>query len=294
MSASPVAQVRSFNRAVTERIGALETGYLGRGRPLGEARLLWEIGRSGADVCELRQRLGLDSGYASRLLRSLEAQGFVTVEPAPADRRVRRARLTKAGLAERRALDRLSDELAASMLEPLDEAQRSRLVAAMAEVERLLLASSVTIDVEDPGTEDARWCIQQYFGEIAARFENGFDPGRSLPLGTGDMSPPNGVLLLARRGEQPLGCGALKLTPGRPAYLKRMWVAPGARGLGLGRRLLRALEQYAQATGAPGVQLETNRALSEAIAIYRRAGYTEVEPFNDEPYAHHWFEKRFG
>jgi hypothetical protein len=71
MSASPVAQVRSFNRAVTERVGALETGYLGRGRPLGEARLLWEIGHSGADVRELRQRLGLDSGYASRLLRSL-------------------------------------------------------------------------------------------------------------------------------------------------------------------------------------------------------------------------------
>jgi DNA-binding MarR family transcriptional regulator/GNAT superfamily N-acetyltransferase len=293
MSTSPVAQVRSFNRAVTERVGALEAGYLGRGRPLGEARLLWEIGRSGADVRELRQRLALDSGYASRLLRSLEAQGLVTVEPAPADRRVRRARLTKAGLAERRALDRLSDELAASMLEPLDEPQRARLVTAMAEVERLLLASSITIGVEDPESEDARWCIQQYFAEIGRRFENGFEPAQSLPLGSADMSPPSGVLLVARRGEEPLGCGALKLTPDEPAYLKRMWVAPGARGLGLGRRLLRALEQYASAAGAPGVQLETNRALGEAIAIYRRSGYAEVEPFNDEPYAHHWFEKRF-
>jgi DNA-binding MarR family transcriptional regulator/GNAT superfamily N-acetyltransferase len=292
MSAPLVAQVRSFNRAVTERVGALDERYLGHGHPLGEARLLWEIGIDGAEVRHLRRRLAMDSGYASRLLRSLEAQGLVAVETAAADRRVRRARLTRAGLAERAALDRLSDDLALSMLAPLDERQRSRLVTAMGEVERLLQASAITIAPEDPATDDARWCIQQYFSELAERFERGFDPSLSIPADSEDLTPPSGLLLIARRREQPLGCGALKLHGREPAELKRMWVSPEARGLGLGARLLRQLEQSAADAGAPTIRLETNGTLHEAIALYRKAGYDEVAPFNNEPYAHHWFEKR--
>src|SRR5882724_5081380 len=101
MSGSAVSQVRSFNRLITERVGALNDSYLARDRPLGEARLLWEIGRDGCDVRQLRARLGLDSGYVSRLLRSLEAARLVTVSPSAGDGRVRAARLTRAGLAER-------------------------------------------------------------------------------------------------------------------------------------------------------------------------------------------------
>jgi ribosomal protein S18 acetylase RimI-like enzyme len=70
-----------------------------------------------------------------------------------------------------------------------------------------------------------------------------------------------------------------------------MWVDRSARGLGLGRRLLAELERQAAARGVGVVRLETNGALAEAIALYRSAGYCEVEAFNDEPYAHHWFEK---
>ena len=81
MDADTVASVRRFNRTVTERVGALDESYLGRGRALGETRLLWEIGADGADVRDLRRRLGLDAGYASRLLRSLESEGLVAVEP---------------------------------------------------------------------------------------------------------------------------------------------------------------------------------------------------------------------
>jgi DNA-binding MarR family transcriptional regulator/GNAT superfamily N-acetyltransferase len=289
-----VERVRSFNRAVTERVGALDEQYLGRGRPLGEARLLWEIGADGAEVRHLRRRLGMDSGYASRLLRSLEAQDLVTVETAAGDRRVRLARLTARGLAERAELDRLSDRLALEILEPLGEGDRTRLVTAMREVERLLLASLVTIAAEDPTTRDASWCIEQYFAELAARFEAGFDPARSIPAAAEDLTPPSGLLLIARRREQPVGCGALKLRPGRPAELKRMWVAREARGAGLGRRLLLALEQRAAEAGAGSIRLETNRSLGEAIALYRQSGYAEVAAFNSEPYAHHWFEKRLG
>jgi ribosomal protein S18 acetylase RimI-like enzyme len=89
----------------------------------------------------------------------------------------------------------------------------------------------------------------------------------------------------------PVGCGALKFHEGAPAELKRMWVAPAVRGLGLGRRLLTELEAEAAACHVRTLRLETNRALDEAIELYRAAGYREVAAFNDEPYAHHWFEK---
>ncbi|MDP9255008.1 MAG: bifunctional helix-turn-helix transcriptional regulator/GNAT family N-acetyltransferase [Actinomycetota bacterium] len=291
MNASMVERVRGFNRVVTERMGALDDDFLGRGRPLGESRMLWEIGLDGAEVRQLRRRLGMDSGYASRLLRSLEAEGLIAVETAAPDRRVRHARLTAAGVAERAELDRLAEEVATSVLEPLDERQRNRLVAAMEDVERLLLASLITIAVEDPATDDARWCVEQYFAELARRFEGGFDPALSIPAATEDLTPPAGLLLVARRRERPVGCGALKLHGRGPAELKRMWVASETRGAGLGRRLLGCLEQCARDAGAAAVRLETNGALVEAIALYRQSGYEEVEAFNREPYAHHWFAK---
>jgi DNA-binding MarR family transcriptional regulator/GNAT superfamily N-acetyltransferase len=291
MSDAWIPQIRSFNRTVTERIGAMNQHFLGRKRPIGEARLLWEIGAEGAEIRGLRGRLGLDSGYVSRMLRSLERQGLVITEVNPADRRVRRARLTEAGLAERSELDRRSDDLALSFLEPLNDEQRSRLVAAMAEVERLLSASMVSIAIEDPTTPDAKWCIAQYFAELNTRFEAGFDPSISISADARELTPPAGMLLVARLRGQPVGCGALKFHADAPAELKRMWIAPGARGLGLGRHMLHELEQQAKASGAWAIRLETNRALSEAIGLYRHNGYREVAPFNNEPYAHYWFEK---
>jgi DNA-binding MarR family transcriptional regulator len=286
-----VAQVRRFNRTVTQRVGALDDSFLARDRPLGECRLLWEIG-DGCDVRDLRARLGLDSGYVSRLLGRLQAAGLVTVEPGADDRRVRTARLTAAGRRERAELDRRSDELAESLLAPLSESRRERLVAAMAEVERLLTASLVRIEDVDPEDPRARFCLAQYVAEIDARFSAGFDPARSLPAEAQAFRPPAGAMLLATLHGEPVGCGAIKLDWGAPPYIKRMWVASSTRGLGVGRRLLGALEAHAAATGAPVVQLETNGTLAEAIALYRSAGYREVPAFNDEPYAHHWFEKR--
>src|SRR3954452_7681868 len=128
-----VTQVRSFNRTVTERIGALEAEYLGGARPLGASRVLWELAQP-TDVRELRVRLGLDSGYTSRLLRGLEAEGLVTVSPST-DRRVRTVRLTAAGEGERARLDAGSDALAASLLASLTAQQQTQLVEAMARVE---------------------------------------------------------------------------------------------------------------------------------------------------------------
>src|SRR5215218_4152421 len=160
-----VEQVRRFNRTVTERVGALDDHFLGLERPLGEARLLWEIGPDGCEVRVLRSRLGLDSGYLSRLLRSLEAAGLVTVAASEIDRRVRTARLTAAGRRERDELDRRSDELARSFLAPLGEAKRERLVAALAEAERLLSAGLVEVAVVDPAEAVAQRCLAEYGAE---------------------------------------------------------------------------------------------------------------------------------
>lgn len=292
MDPGQINQVRRFNRTVTERVGVLHEHYLGRDRPVGEARLLWEIGEQGQDVRRLRERLGLDSGYVSRLLRSLEADGLVTVEPQPRDRRVRTVRLTAAGRAERVMLDGRSDELAGSLLKPLNTAQRARLVAAMAEVDQLLTAATVTLDTVDPDHPDARHCLRSYFTELQARFDTGFDPARSLLPDAGELRPPHGLFLLARLHAEPIGCAGLKLPSGAPAEIKRMWVAPHARGLGLGRRFLADLEARAVQHGREALRLDTNKALGAAIGLYHSYGFQEVPAFNDEPYAHHWFEKR--
>src|SRR5579872_4492670 len=154
-----VEQVRSFNRTMTERVGVLTDHFLGRNHPLGEARLLWEIGEQGVEVRELRRRLGLDSAYVSRLLRSLEGQGLIVVGTSSTDGRVRMVQLTEAGLRERAELDHRADAFARSLLEPLSESQRGKLAAAMGQVERLLIASLVKIALADPTSSDLRWCF---------------------------------------------------------------------------------------------------------------------------------------
>jgi len=287
-----IAQVRSFNRTMTERVGVLNDRFLGREHPLGEARFLWEVGEQGASVRELRQRLGLDSAYVSRLLRSLEKQGLVVVSASEQDGRVRQVQLTATGLQERGELEHRANDFAQSLLEPLSESQRAKLVDAMAQVERLLVASMVQITVADPVSEEARWCIEQYFSELDRRSESGFNPPSNIALSLSEFAPPRGLFLIAYLREEPVGCGGVKFLPGAISELKRVWVAPRVRGLGLGRRLLLKLEGAAREAGMTTIRLETNRTLTEAITLYRQSGYQEVAPFNDESFAHHWFSKQ--
>jgi DNA-binding MarR family transcriptional regulator/N-acetylglutamate synthase-like GNAT family acetyltransferase len=294
METHQVAQVRRFHRLVTQRAGALEDHFLGRDRPLGESRVLYEIGSRGADIRELRARLELDSGYLSRLVQSLAGKGLVVLRPGDGDERVRRAELTLAGRAELEEMNRRSDDAARAILAPLSAGQRERLVEAMAQIQRLLRASGVTIERVEPTSSDARWCVAQYFAELNRRFEQGFDPQQSIPAEDDDMVPPGGAFLVATIEGEPIACGAVKTMAPGVGSLKRMWVAESARGLGLGRRLLAALEEEARALGLGTLRLETNRTLTEAIALYRSAGYVEVPPFNADPYANHWFEKRLG
>jgi DNA-binding MarR family transcriptional regulator/GNAT superfamily N-acetyltransferase len=291
VSEAAIAGVRRFNRVVTQRVGALEEAFLSRGRPLGQARVLWEIGTSACEVRDLRSRLQLDSGYLSRLLRALEADGLVHLETGEGDARARSVRLTPAGLAERAELDRRSDHHAGVLLAGLTPAQQVRLVEAMGEVERLLTTSAVRIAPIDPMHPDARHCLRSYLRELSERFDTGFDPARSISARSEELIPPAGLMLLARMGTEPVGCGAVKFRADGRAEVKRMWVAPSARGLGLGRQLLEEIERHAVDRGIHTLRLETNRSLVEAIGLYRAAGFHEVQAFNDERYAHHWFEK---
>ena len=292
MDETQVAGVRRFNRSITRAIGALETSYLQRGRPLGEARVLFEIGAGETEAGVLRARLGLDSGYFSRLLRSLERQALIVVDPDASDARRRRLTLTRKGRAEVAAYDTLSDRLAAAMLGSLDPDQRARLVAAMGEVERLLDAAAVVVAVEPPESAAAHACLDAYFHELAARFESGYDPARDRSAPVEDLKPPSGLLVLARLRGEPVGCGALKRIDAATGEIKRVWTAPAARGLGVARLMLRRLEAEAATMGFRVLRLDTNKALTEAHAFYLKEGYRDVARFNDNPYAHRWFEKR--
>ena len=245
MSDGMVDHVRRFSRTVTERVGALNDRFLGLERPLGEARLLWEIGLDGCEVRLLRSRLGLDSGYLSRLLRSLQAARLIEVAACANDRRIRVARLTATGGRERAALDERADGLARSLLAPLSSHQRERLVAAMREVELLLTSASVEITAVDSEHPDARYCLAEYVAELNRRSERGFDPSVGATALPHEVRPPAGQFFVAYLHGEAIGCGAFKHHADAPTEIKRMWIAPAARGLGLGRRLLEKLEAWA-------------------------------------------------
>lgn len=288
-----IEQVRRFNRAVTRRIGALEDSYLARGRPLGEARLLFEIGLAGGiGLRALRERLGLDSGYLSRLMRSLESQGLVTLAPDGDDARARHARLTAEGEREFATYDRLSDELASRLLAPLGTSQRRRMVVAMDEVERLLRATAVSLAIEPAAGAAARSCLERYYAELARRFPSGFDPLAVANFDPTETTPPKGWFVIARLDDEQVGCGALKRLEDGVGEVKRVWTAPEARGLGVASRIMNRLESLAAENGFAILRLDTNGTLNEAQAMYAARGYTPIPRYNDNPYAEHWFEKR--
>jgi GNAT superfamily N-acetyltransferase/DNA-binding MarR family transcriptional regulator len=284
-------RIRRFNRAVAREIGALDTSYLGEGRPLGAARVLCAIGPTGRELADLRAELEIDAGLLSRLLADLRREGLVTIAAASGDRRRRRAAWTPAGGAEAARYDALSDARAERLLASLGR-NAAPLLDAMDGVAAAFNRAHVEIAPADPDEPEARRAAASYFAELAARFEEGFDPARALQPDADSQRPPNGFLLLARADGRALGCIALRRTTPEFSELKRLWVAPEARGLGLARRLIAAAEDHARALGISTLRLDTNRALTEAVALYRSLGYADIPRFNAEPYAHHWFEKR--
>lgn len=149
----------------------------------------------------------------------------------------------------------------------------------------------IELRVVDPDQPDAQACLRAYEAELDRRFDAGFAADTALPLPADELRAPAGRFVLAYREGVAVGCVGLKLHGTGAAEVKRLWVDESARGVGLAQRLLADVEDRARGAGAPAVQLDTNRTLTEAIALYRRTGYLEVDAFNGEPYAHHWFRK---
>jgi DNA-binding MarR family transcriptional regulator/GNAT superfamily N-acetyltransferase len=284
-----IEAVRDFNRYYSQRIGALDDRYLGQRRPLREARLLFEIG-DGADLRELRVRLGLDSGYLSRLLQALQKDGLVAVGANASDGRLRFARLTALGVRERAELDTRSRHSVEALLGALSEAERGELVEAQSRVRHLLRKATVTISAIPDDSPEARECLRAYAAELAVRFPEGYDEAALITPGS------TSSFLVAREEGRPVGCVAWCRLSGSGSgsgssagssagsgprsssgsgsgfgsgfgEVRHLWVSPGARGLGLGRRLLSAVEASIAADGLGEVRLGTHPALAEAIAL---------------------------
>jgi DNA-binding MarR family transcriptional regulator/GNAT superfamily N-acetyltransferase len=285
----PVSRIRRFNRAVTAEVGALDTSFLGRGRPLGAARVLNAIGHGRGDVAELRDYLGLDSGLTSRLLRGLEDEGLITTTPHPDDARRRIAKLTGAGRREFDAYEALSNAQGQALLARHGHAEA--LLAAMDLIAAALGRSRISIELTDPRTDAARYCLGEYYGELSRRFKGGFEVALSRDPDAADMMAPRGAFFVAMSDGMPLACVGLKGDGGDSAEIKRLWVSPSARGLGLGRRLMSATEDAARSLSIKVLRLDTNSALAEASQLYRRTGWTEIPRFNDDPYPDLFFEK---
>lgn len=283
------AIVRRFNRSYTQRIGVLEDSFLGMGQPLSIMRLLFEIGSEPGTVQSLRARLGLDSGYLSRLLRRLEAEDLVAVTPDPDDRRRRLVTLTRRGRDRWEELEKRAEERARALIDPLTPRQRARLIAALADADLLVRAATVSIEEIDPSSEPARAAVRRYFDEIHDRF--GFDSAGLDARDARSLRAPHGVFTVATSDGAPVACGGLRTIGPGVGEITRMWVDGSWRGAGLGSRVLRDLEKRARGFGHHTVRLDTNDTLTEAIAMYERAGYQRTGRYNDNPFATSFFEK---
>lgn len=153
-------------------------------------------------------------------------------------------------------------------------------------------AANVEIRPVDPGHPDAQYCLAEYVTELNRRSERGFDPTVGATALPHEVRPPAGEFFVAYLHGEAIGCGAVKHHADAPAEIKRMWIDPRARGLGLGRRLLEVLEACARSGGARIAHIETSSVLPEAIGLYRSSGWVEVPRFNDEPFADQWLEKK--
>jgi GNAT superfamily N-acetyltransferase len=225
----------------------------------------------------------------SRLLRSLASEELIVTLADPSDARRRIVALTDAGEREFRAYEELSDARAHAFL---TRARRVvNLLDAVDLVATACIGERIEIRTVSPSSEHARFCLDRYYRELNSKFDGGFDVTRSRDPDSTKMTAPLGAFLVANSDTLPVGCVGLSGDGTDLAEVKRLWVEPMARGFGYGRLLMAAIERTASELGISKLRLDTNRALPAAVEFYRRAGWQEIERFNDDPYAHFFFEK---
>lgn len=237
--------LRQFNRTYTQRVGVLDESHLGSGRPLNVSRLLFEIGAAGAvTLRELRDQLGLDSGYLARMVGRLEQEGLVRVLPDPADRRRRIVEPTAAGRVAAADLEERSERLAADLVEPLTPRQQQRLADALATADLLVRAATVRLEEVEQDSDVARAAVGSYVDELRARFPGGFDPGSLAP-------EPGARYVAVLSAGKPVAYGGIRRLAPDSVPDKRPGQRPGQR---LRQRPGRAPRRRGQAhVGGPGV-----------------------------------------
>ena len=240
---------------------------------------------------DLRRRLGVDSGYLSRMLRRLEGDNLIALDDDPADGRRRVASLTATGRREWDELDRRSELIAHRLLESLNIEQQAELTAALRTADRLLRLATISMSIVEPDSPGALMSMRAYFAELDERFPTGFNAGDDFDAQLDAMRAPSGGFVVVDDGGEPVGCGGLVCIEGETVEIKRMWLDASLRGLGVGKQLLARLEARASDLGYRVVVLDTNAVLTRAISMYEHAGYGAIERYNDNPYAQHWFRK---
>ena len=303
MMEGTVEAVRRFNRFYTRQIGLLEEGLLRSRFSLAEARILYELAhREQATASELSAELGLDAGYLSRILRGFQRDGLITRGRSAVDGRQKPLALTERGREEFARLDAGSREEVEGLLRGLDERGRERLTGSMATIQSLLrdraepLASPAgavgRLTLRDPAPGDIGWVLQRnaelyhreygwgwgyeaLVAEVLARFMREFDPERER-CWIAEMDGANvGSVFLVRHPDEP-----------EVAKLRLLIVEPEARGLGIGRRLVRECTLFAREVGYRRITLWTNAVLVSARRIYEAEGYRLVHEEPHEMFGH--------
>ena len=281
-----VADIRAFNRHYTRWVGALENRHLGSRFSLAEARVLYEIAHSpGIFARDIMDRLGLDAGYLSRMLKRFESDGLIERQKSEGDGRAAAVRLTATGLETFAQLDRKAAETVQGALTGLSEQEADRLIAAMGVVTRLTNKSNHTstanLLLREPRPGDFGWAIERHGIIYEAEFGWGtrFEGLVAELFGrfASKPHPERERCWIAELNGRRVGCVfVVEREPG-VAQLRCLLVEPTARGHGVGRKLVNSCIEFARAVGYERMMLWTNKGLESARRIYEAAGFTLIE-----------------
>jgi GNAT superfamily N-acetyltransferase len=152
------------------------------------------------------------------------------------------------------------------------------------------LAADVELRADSADSAESLRLLAAYEAELVSLGVT-LNHGWSGGVTTEQLRPPHGAWLVGWRGDEAVACGGVRLLSPAVAEVKRMYVDPSARGVGLARRLVARLEAEAVALGATVARLDTGRDMAAAVALYRSSGYRDVADYNGNPDAGWWFEK---
>jgi DNA-binding MarR family transcriptional regulator/N-acetylglutamate synthase-like GNAT family acetyltransferase len=295
-TADRISAIRSFNRFYTRRIGLLNDALLGSDFSLAEMRVLWELAHDDAGVATasfLKERLGMDAGYLSRILKGFRDKGLLRTTTAEHDARIRHLVLSEKGKRAFLPLDRRSGEEVRATIANLSEADQARVVQAMGTIEALLegkAASRTPFVLRDARVGDYGWTIHRH-GALYAE-EYGWDAtfealvAEIVSKYIRNYKPEREHCWVAERGGEIVGCVYLVERSPTVAQLRLLLVEPSARGLGIGSALVDECLRFARAAGYRRMMLWTNSNLHSARRIYERAGFRLVKSEKHHSFGH--------